>query len=344
MSDEEGSYSSDGEKKINISKSLYDIRTFLRQLPGHPFVSFEDVNDQLSINLHIEPELLERLGENEMIQVEASRIKFKPRFNIVDIPSLIEALNKHPTGIAIEEIVDCGPEDIRDDVYEAIHGGLCISIKCKAQGGPAGGNTLVLFPPGDSFLCALDGQFTGDKSKPYKLTPTEDVTAQVRPGDAILVGDHGLLALRDGRSDSYLQRVTNGDGSMDQMERISKNIVPYSRSNTPRPAEKSKLLSTLDYSSNVFVEPGIFVDTQGCTVYKHGCHNDIREVWNKVCSKFSFTVNRSDELDQELLANNLIKKEWLDEAVLSSDYKPRPKIKRPRQNNRIRKRTNDHLD
>mmetsp|Transcript_16737 Transcript_16737/g.32553 ORF Transcript_16737/g.32553 Transcript_16737/m.32553 type:complete len:428 (+) Transcript_16737:103-1386(+) len=344
-----------------MSKRLFEIRTYLQGIDKHPFQSFEDIREKLEIDLNVEEELLERLEKSDMILVdkEKKEIKFEPRFDVFDIPSLLRALDKYPDGIPVEEIKACGPIDILLHVHKAIIWGLVIALRNRNAAG--GTSPYVLFPRGPSFLVPVSGRVTAEPGKSV-LKTTCDIQPEIHRGDSLLLGRDAVDAFLENELDvleTRCLRVSNEPFGAPQplperelaviVERLQRNQVPYSRSSAdpPRPPKEGdyKLVFT---DSKVPINPSIAKEAtplEGVTALKHGCTNDVKELWREVCKKHHYRAQQSPVLDRLLTENNLTTAERLAQSGQTvRKRKVRTSSKPKRRTNRARKITNAHID
>lgn len=130
-----GSDGSDGESELSeseriahdqLSKNLHAVREYLKKVPQHNFVSFDTLQKKTGIDLDLQSEVLNKLKRSEDIIVDINQIKFKAKYPITDLKSLMEQLEKHERGIIYNDILNCcaDKEYAHEFISEAITLGL----------------------------------------------------------------------------------------------------------------------------------------------------------------------------------------------------------------------------
>ncbi|GBG31404.1 General transcription factor IIE subunit 2 [Hondaea fermentalgiana] len=359
--DEDGEDEDDeeGKKAALMSTRLFTVRSHLQSVANHDYVFFSDILQDLDINLEGDADLLERLEKSDMIVVDMNekRIKFEPRFDVRDIPTLLQALKKFPDGISVQEIEASGPEGVISYVQRAITWGLVIAIRNRNAAG--GTSPYVLFPRGDSFFVPLSGAVTAEPGR-SALGSTCDLQGEVHRGDALVLGRDAVEAFEDNDLSVVEQRClrvsTEPYGARQPhaereyaaaVEILQRNQVPYSRSSAepPRPPKEGdyKLVFT---DSKVPVIPSVKAASalRGVQALKHGCTNDVKALWREVCKKHRYRAAAAPIVDHLLTENNLTTAERLAQSSVTRKRKVRLSAKPRRQNNRARKITNTHVD
>jgi len=349
----------DTDLAANLSEKLYQVQSYLQRLPGHPFVTFADLSEKTGVDLHLDEDVLERLAQNERIMVDAEnkRVKFKPRADIHDLPTLLASLSRFPDGISVSEIEECGPEGIAEVVEQAVLWGLVIAVRNRQATG--GTSHIVLFPRGANFLTQLTGTFSAEQFG-QKLTGAATMaTGEVRRGDALFVGRESTDAL-DNIDPNWLARRAfrvSAESSLPTqnetrpavvLESLSRLPVPYSRSSNrdPLPRKNSEFMRTFtDIKvplATQLREPQALHNT---TVFKHGCTNDVRRVWRRACDKHKYRPADVAAVNRMLLDHGLVSEEWLAKDS-ASVLKRRQQVKKKkrRAGRRVTKLTNAHLD
>jgi len=396
-----GSDGSDGESELSeseriahdqLSKNLHAVREYLKKVPQHNFVSFDTLQKKTGIDLDLQSEVLNKLKRSEDIIVDINQIKFKAKYPITDLKSLMEQLEKHERGIIYNDILNCcaDKEYAHEFISEAITLGLVNCIK------PPRGRKekTVLFAKGSSFLVPLSGTFIkqrNEKKTSLKCLDSEflDVTKEVRRGDAVIVDWKGVLAYRDKNYQSckeYCRRVsadvvniekrnkpkyepgTCFESARDQVER---NAPPFTTSSTtlklnetkkqdlkfryifnhkkiPLAPEKLPVIPNMkrrlleedddDYEAEL--------NASKLTLYKHGCTNDVRDLWAKVCKQTPYNAKEDTlKLLKQLRDKKLITQDEIDRDFLNKAPRPKKeKIKKRRRRMKIPKNlTNNHM-
>jgi hypothetical protein len=354
------------------SEKLYLVKSYLQSLPGHPFVSFAHVAEQLGVDLHVQEDVLERLKENDRIDVDTvgARLKFNPRLDIRDLASLLAALDKNPDGLQLSEVIECGPKDIGEAVERAVVSGAVIAVRNRGTSNAT--TNIVLFPRGPVFLVPigsgrlqLDGaeeqgggaRDTGSRKR-YKLNTGTDVRSEVRRGDVLVVGRQGAEALAE-RDLPAIERNcvrvsldlagTRNEADLAQiMDHLSRLPTPYSRSSQvdPLPPKGGADYRRALTDSKVPLMPAFAGDASGeVSVFKHGCTNDLREVWRSVCKRYQYRPQDSATVNRLLAEEGLASGAWIDMGANVSGLKRKQVVKKKkRQGRKVTNLTNAHLE
>ena len=106
------------------------------------------------------------------------RLRFRPKYNVSDLDSLLIELEQNHCGVPLEDLEDAY-EGAKQDIERAILRAQLIAVKIHRT------KDLVLFPRGDRFLVRLSGTVTADPQRPLRLATTHDLLGEVRRGDAV---------------------------------------------------------------------------------------------------------------------------------------------------------------
>jgi hypothetical protein len=353
------------------SEKLYLVKSYLQSLPGHPFVSFAQVAEQLGVDLHVQEDVLERLKENDRIDVDTvgARLKFNPRLDIRDLSSLLAALDKNPDGLQLSEVIECGPKDIGEAVERAVVSGAVIAVRNRGTSNVT--TNIVLFPRGPVFLVPIGSgrlQLDGEEQsggardagsrKRYKLSTDTDVRSEVRRGDVLVIGRQGAEALAE-RDLPAIERNcvrvsldlagTRNDADLGQiMDHLSRLPTPYSRESLvdPLPPKGGADYRRAFLDSKIPLMPAFAGDATGeAPVFKHGCTNDLREVWRSVCKRYQYRPQDSATVNRLLAEEGLASGAWIDMGANVSGLKRKQVVKKKkRQGRKVTNLTNAHLE
>ena len=94
---------------------------------------------------------------------------------------LFYLIGKTRNGVSMKDVMDTYGS-VTEDVKGMIQSGEIIACKNKST------KDTILYPRGNSFLTKLSGTASTVPSQDYAET-TEDLTNEIRRGDAILVGE-----------------------------------------------------------------------------------------------------------------------------------------------------------
>lgn len=359
------SYSDSEEEEEDVgevSKKLFLVRSFVQRLREHPWQSFAQVQAATGVDLSAEDSVLSKLRLSPLIKVDAEleQIKFEPRVDVRDVPTLLAALKKFPDGISLQEIEDCGPDGVVDCVFSAIVWGLVIAVRNKQTGGNSA--PIVLYPRGPLFLVPLSGTFSVEPGK-RRLQSSVDVTAEVRRAEALVVGVDALEAVADAgasaaSADAVGKRCLrvsaettdfSDEGGQDHeriVESLRHSATPFSRSTAlPPPPMKEEFTRVISDSKLPVAPEYLGPPLRNAQVFRHGCTNDVKDVWRKVVRSTPFHADQAKTLDRMLLQNNLATAEWLGKKAQSLRKKNRPVAAKKRRRGRVSTaQTNAHMD
>uniref|UniRef100_A0A7S3V0Z6 Transcription initiation factor IIE subunit beta n=1 Tax=Aplanochytrium stocchinoi TaxID=215587 RepID=A0A7S3V0Z6_9STRA len=386
---------SDSEKIAHdeLSKNLHAIREYLKTVPGHSFVTFDVLEKAVGVDLDLKTEVLNKLKRSEDIVVDVNQIKFKAKYPITNLDSLMTELKKHERGILYSDVLNCSAnkEFAHEFISEAITLGLVYCIK------PTRGRKekSVLFDKGSSFLVPLSGTFikqTKEGKTSLKCLDSDilDVTKEVRRGDAVIVDWKGVLAYRDKnyiQCRDYCRRVSADVTNIDKRkqppyepgtcfrsarDQVERNAPPFTTSSTAQKiAERKKQDLQYRYIFNhkklplapekLPVMPNVKRkqleedddeyeterNANKLTLYKHGCTNDVRDLWAKVSNLTPYNA-KEDSLklckllkDKKLITQDEIDRDFLNKAPRVK----KEKIKKRRRVNMTNRKalTNMHM-
>lgn len=88
---------------------------------------------------------------------------------------------KTKSGVCMKDVVESYGAVV-EDVQSMVQSGDIIACKNKKA------KDTILYPRGNSFLTKLSGSATTAPEQDF-LTTTEDLTGEIRRGDAVLVGE-----------------------------------------------------------------------------------------------------------------------------------------------------------
>jgi hypothetical protein len=252
---------------------------------------------------------------------------------------LLLTIERVQTGIALAEIKDCY-ESIESDVTAMIIGGEIIAISNKDK------KTFILFPRGVPFYSQLTGTVTAYQGK-QNIDISDDIRGEIRRGEAIKVGEYWYrvsCAVGSGSIHEQTQKSTAPLSVTLDKEMSADNIYTQSYSATSLPLDgdfdmgtnhtpASSSSSSSTATKNVLKVKAI----------KHGCTNDIKELWRKTYEEikpFLGDTENDYQLQQELVKHGLIKSTMLSSA---SERKNKVGVKKEKKKRQVRKQREFHI-
>lgn len=236
-------------------------------------------------------------------------------FSIRNKRELVFTINRIKTGVPLSEIKDCY-DGIEGDVASMVVGGEIIAISNKEK------KTLILFPRGVPFYSQLSGTVTATHGKQLVST-SENLTKEIRRGEAIKVGPNWYrvsCAVGSGALHEQTQR-SKAPTSVNLEKEMSEN----NKYCTPFNGDCLPLDGDYDHGNNT---PNGFI-FQGIAL-KHGCTNDVKEIWKKTFETVEPNVEDDQFIHQELIRLGLIRSTVLqnEKKKKVNDNKDKEKKKR----------------
>jgi hypothetical protein len=205
-----------------------------------------------------------------------------------------------------------------------IVGGEIIAISNKDK------KTFILFPRGTPYYSQLSGTITASRGQQNIMT-TENLTSEVRRGEAIKVGP-------------YWYRLSCAVGSGSEREQTQRSTAPLSVTLDKEMSESNVYCSP--FNANTLPLDGDFDNGQNNgsafkgVALKHGCTNDIKDIWRKTYEKTKSFVTDDTLLRQELVKHGLMR-----QLNASLDRKKKPEKKEKEKKKRqIRKPRDSQRD
>ncbi len=186
----------------------------------------------------------------------------------------------------------------------------------------------VLFPRGVPFITQLSGMVIGQADM-KSVTTQCDLTKEIRRGDAIRLGETWY-------------RVSSAVGAKSNDPIRAK--APLSVTSIQDMSDRNIYIDT--FNESTLPLNGEMVDSYSGNAYKHGCTNDLRDLWQGTLENVKLFRNSDMALQEELLRLRLVtrdqtqslKKSRSEVVNLDDNSKSRKKIRR-----RELKITNTHL-
>ncbi|ETV93626.1 hypothetical protein H310_12409 [Aphanomyces invadans] len=263
---------------------LQKVLEYLNSIANHAAVTVPQIYQKTGIDLASpgEYEVCDRVRNNPKVRIEGDKIAYKAKFDIKSRNDVLRQLNRSPEGIPFRDLKDCY-KNVEDDLRDLTRIGTVICIRNTEDGND------VYYPRGAQFLVELSGTGLVEHGC-YMVATKEDITNEVRRGDAVKVGDHWFrvsAAPKTGGGSSQPQMFMAGmaSKSVSSVRDLNLSATKKTRYHLnfdaghlpldtayPDPRGNVSMLQRWDAAP----KPG-----RGLTVplLKHGCTNDVRQLW-----------------------------------------------------------------
>ncbi|ETV93627.1 hypothetical protein, variant [Aphanomyces invadans] len=163
---------------------LQKVLEYLNSIANHAAVTVPQIYQKTGIDLASpgEYEVCDRVRNNPKVRIEGDKIAYKAKFDIKSRNDVLRQLNRSPEGIPFRDLKDCY-KNVEDDLRDLTRIGTVICIRNTEDGND------VYYPRGAQFLVELSGTGLVEHGC-YMVATKEDITNEVRRGDAVKVGDH----------------------------------------------------------------------------------------------------------------------------------------------------------
>ncbi|KAG9400780.1 hypothetical protein AC1031_010218 [Aphanomyces cochlioides] len=264
---------------------LQKILEFLNSIPGHKAVSVAQIYQKTGIDLSSpgEYEVSERVRNNTKVRTEGELFAYKAKFDIKNRDDLLRQLNRCPEGIPSRDIKDCYAT-VEDDLRHLTRIGTVICIRNTEDGND------VYFPRGELFLSELSGVAVVELGS-YIAATKEDITTEIRRGDAVKVGDHWFrvsAAPKAGGSSQppiFMAGMTTSksvssvrDLNVDDTKKKPRYMLNFDSGHLPLdtayPDARGNIMMHQKWDTAPKMGRGPPVK-----MLKHGCTNDVRQLW-----------------------------------------------------------------
>ncbi|RMX65072.1 hypothetical protein KXD40_001238 [Peronospora effusa] len=166
----------------NDGAKVYKILEYLRKVPMHKAVSGSDIFRHTGVDLTMDDQVEQRLKNNPKVWVQGDQYAYRAKYDIKNRMQLIKILDRIPEGMPIEDLIDCYV-GVEDDLKELTRTGEIICLKNADKGAE------VYYSRGPTFLVDLSGVSTVEAGS-YLAHSSQDITEEIRRGDAFRVGDN----------------------------------------------------------------------------------------------------------------------------------------------------------
>jgi hypothetical protein len=339
--------------KISTAEGHAKVVEYLKTIPRHIKTTAQQIRQACDVDVYDgKDQVADALRRNPFVTVTGDlgaggeEFAFKPKLDITNRNALLKLINKSVMGISETELADCYPE-VYADIADLINSCTIIAIKNKEEA------NMTLFPRGDIFLAELSLKDIvlvepGDIEviTEGKVMTGADLTMEVRRGDALQIGTkESVSGLSNPARTLRVSTLSSKTQDKDQ------NILPasseYSASSNKDLPGHSRAKYVQDEFSNDTIPlhkvQGLNYPGLKGTLYKHGCTNDIRELWKK-------TIIDWPE-DRVALQRAMLKAKLVTTAEIKAHTRPINKRSKKAGNSGKRKRkqrdviftTNQHL-
>ncbi|TDH65001.1 uncharacterized protein CCR75_009307 [Bremia lactucae] len=323
----------------NDGAKVYKILEFLRKVSMHKAVSAADIFKHTGVDLTMDDQVEQRLKNNP-----------KAKYDIKNRLQLLKILDRTPEGMPIEDVIDCYGS-VEDDLKELTRTGEIICLKNADKGAE------VYYSRGTPFLVDLSGVATVEAGS-YLAHTSQDVTDEIRRGDAFRLGDNWfrvsaavkinfalVVALMQSSSTTRpapfagmttksvsSTRDPNVSKKMKFMFKFDKDHLPL---DVPFPDAKRRNIASSDRWDLLPKRGPKF------PMVKHGCSNDIRQLWRDTLRMWP---SDRAEFEKKLIQAGLTTQAKVDanRRQMKRRMKDDKKKNRPRKQRDI-KITNHHL-
>ncbi|CCI39791.1 unnamed protein product [Albugo candida] len=344
----------------NDGAKVYNILEYLRKVPMHQPVSIKDIFQHTGVDLGVDDQVDHRLKNNPKVRVvgdryayQVSEIRHQEQNTIAEnarpstrFPTAFDSssfenalLFQTPEGIPTEDLMDCYV-DVERDLQALARSGEVICVKHAEKGAE------VFYPRDMSFLVDVSGVATVEPGS-YITNSSQDVTNEIRRGDAIKIGNHWFRvsgavktssasrpAPFSGMSSKSVSSVRDPNTSkkVRYLFKFDKDHMPI---DAPFPDASNNTAASMDRWDALPRRGPKFQMT------KHGCTNDIRELWQNTMRNFPTDRN---EFYKKLVQAGLTTQSKVD----ASRRQSKRRLKEDKKKTRTRKQrdikiSNQHL-
>ncbi|GLD92950.1 hypothetical protein PINS_up001542 [Pythium insidiosum] len=322
----------------NDGAKVYKILEYLRKVPMHQAVSVRDIFQHTGIDLTMDDQVDQRLKNNPKVRVNGEMYAYQAKYDIKNRMQLLKILDRMPEGMPFEDAID-SYVGVENDLQELTRTGEIICLKNAENG------SEVYYPRGQAFLVDVSGVATVEPGSCYAHS-SQDVSNELRRGDAIRIGDHWLRVSAAVKTSSSARPAPFA------------GMASKSVSSTRDPNVSKKIRYVLKFDNEHLPLDAAFPDAKGrdltnsdkwdqlpkrgpkFQMVKHGCTNDIRQLWKDTLR--NWPVDRS-EFEKKLVQAGLTTQAKLD-ATRRQIKRRKKEDKKPRmRKQREIKISNQHL-
>ncbi|OQS07876.1 hypothetical protein THRCLA_00131 [Thraustotheca clavata] len=341
-----GSMASTSTEAVN--SRFNRVLQFLNGLPGHRAASKQEIYMNTGIDINVDEEIRDKMQNNEKIRVVDNDYAYKAKFDVKNRDQLVKKLNSNDKGIAAAELLDCYV-GIQEDLTELTRSGQIICIKSQDA-------AEVYYSRRFSFLTEVCAKATVEYGS-YMTTVDCNTTEELRRGDCIRVGDHWFRVSNADKkagignppqpfttinATTQSKSVSSiADLNIESKSKL-KYILPFDTHHVPLDMPFPDHRQVHIHHTKWDVAPKLGKGSGVVPIVKHGCTNDIRELWKK--SKDSSWPMDPAQLEVKLVQSGLSTQANVDAHRARRKMFVKNKVKTPRvRKQREIKITNTHL-
>ncbi|KAH7476926.1 hypothetical protein PRIC1_000937 [Phytophthora ramorum] len=323
----------------NDGAKVYKILEYLRKVPMHKAVVVTDIFKYTGVDLTMDDQVEQRLKNNPKVRVQGNQYAYQAKYDIKNRMQLLKILDRIPEGMPLEDLIDCYV-GVEDDLKDLTRTGEIICLKNADKGAE------VYYSRGPTFLVDLSGVSTVEAGS-YLAHSSQDITDEIRRGDAFRVGDNWFRVSAAVKSSSTTRpapfagmatksvsstRDPNVSKKIKYMFKFDKDHLPL---DVPFPDAKRRNVASSDRWDLLPKRGPKF------QMVKHGCTNDIRQLWRDTLR--TWPSDRA-EFEKKLVQAGLTTQAKVDanRRQMKRRLKEDKKKNRPRKQRDI-KITNHHL-
>jgi hypothetical protein len=263
------------------------------------------------------------------------------------VSDLLNLIQRVQTGVSDHDVADCY-HGVKEDIKALITSGISLFYEFPQYSNlspPASGQVIacknkdkdhkdiILYPRQQPFFVNLSGEIRALPGK-EEVETSIDLTSEIRRGDAILVGENYF------RVDC---RISGGRANQPERAR-----APLSVSSLTTHDLRGKNVYYLDFTDKCIPLDREFDGMEPFTgkALKHGCTNDIRDLWKKSQEVAFPLLSDQVRLQDELIRLKLLTRPGSEIATKSKigDGEPKQKrMKTTQKQSRFNRQTNTHL-
>ena len=271
------------DKRTDLDKHI-DVVTYLKKLKSSKSASDVDIARDVGVFLdEKDVAVLSMIKQNPHVDIiqptdgGETTYRFHTKVDITNKHELIALINRSQSGVLKSDLLDCY-EGVDVDIQTMTVSGDILSVPTTNPTTKL--KDIVIFGRGQPFLVELSGTMRAFSRQSY-LQTEQSVKAEIRRGDAIWVRSHGQGEGEWFRVDCSLR--VNG-------KQPEVGTAPLTVSSLEERAKKRRDFAVDFNDRQVPLDAEFNGDSEDeddeaegmpCRAFKHGCTNDIREMWGE---------------------------------------------------------------
>lgn len=318
--------------KLSLQNRVLEV---LKIEPGHRSLSTEEIYAKSNIDITTRDDVIILLKGNPKVKMtEDGKYAFKDVYDIRNRTDILNCLKDESKGIRLKLIVDNYME-IEDDVRQYAYNTEIIVDRNGEK------NDATLFDRGATYRVPLSGTVSIRKHSSMLVT-SHDLRSEITRGDAIYIQD-------------MVFRVSYKGGVNSRLGPCKWEFVSGASSTTPAETRDGQpFQDSFDSERLPLDRMWKGGDINNIKVYKEGCSDDIRLLWNSTSERDDFPIDRK-ALDNIMLRQGLLSREQVNKRKAQersiNERKRKAKLKLNSQNKIRKKRkrlnttdTNAHME